>query len=155
RELRQLARVAAAEDNVIRLEAGAEHGDDRLDVLMPLLRTALAEARLADVRLERAALVGQVAELHRRDEPVHRESGAEARAEPEEEHLPALVAAERLHRGVVDDPRGLPERGSEVEARPALAEVHRIDEDAVFGDRRGDADRDHVPLPTLDHPEHL
>ena len=60
-----------------------------------------------------------MAELHRLQDPVHDHRRAEAGAEPEEQHPPALVAAERLHRRVVHDLGRLPERGLEVEADPA------------------------------------
>ena len=52
--------------------------------------------------------------------PSHDQRGAETGAEAEEEHLAALVAAQRLHRGIVDHLDRTPEGGLEVEADPSL-----------------------------------
>ena len=51
------------------------------------------------------------------------ERRADASAEADEEHAPAVVAPERLHRGVVHHANGLAERFREVEAHPAVAEI--------------------------------
>ena len=92
--------------------------------------------------------------LHGNDEPVDDQRRPEARSEPEEEHPPAVVAAERLHGRVVDELRRLAERGLEVESDPALAEVDRLADDAPVHDRRRHADRDADVLPVRRHLEH-
>ena len=74
----------------------------------------------------RPFLIGQVREFHRLEHAIDDERGAESGAEAEEEHAAALVAAQRLHRRVVDDANGTPERLLEVEADPALAQVPRL-----------------------------
>ena len=72
---------------------------------------------------------------------------ADTGAEAEEEHAPAVVAAERLHGGVVDHADGLAERGCEVEAHPAVAEIARLGARSVGVDGPGITDRDDVVVP--------
>ena len=52
--------------------------------------------------------------------------GDESGAESEEEHAAALVAAERLHGGVVDHLHRAAEGGGEIEADPTGPEIVRI-----------------------------
>ena len=55
------------------------------------------------------------------------ERGAEAGAEAEKQHASAaVITAERLQRGVVNDPHRFPERLREIESGPAVAEMFRI-----------------------------
>lgn len=49
-------------------------------------------------------------ELHRRDHAIDDERRAQTRPETQEQHRAAGVAAERLHRRIVDDLHGAPER---------------------------------------------
>jgi hypothetical protein len=90
-----------------------------------------------------------VSELHRHDNALDDECRTEPGSDSQEEHLAALVAAERLHRRVVDDLRRLPEHGAEVESDPPGAEVHRLGDDAPRVHRRGNADRDGVVRPVV------
>ena len=77
------------------------------------------QAALAEQVLERLILVRQVRELERDDAAVVDERGAEARAEAEEQHAAAFVAAERLHGRVVQDPDGLAEAPRPSRSRPS------------------------------------
>ncbi len=77
-------------------------------------------------------------------------SAAEARAEAEEQHPPAPVAAERLHDRVVDEPDRLAERPLVVEADPAPAEVRGLLRGVAVGHRPREADRDRVVRPVGD-----
>jgi len=63
------------------------------------------------------------------------------------EHLSAVVAAERLHRGVVDHAHRAAERAREVEPDPTLAEVPRFALWTALAHRAGEAERDAVELP--------
>ena len=100
-ELFQLLHVAAAEHHLVRLERRAQALDDVEHRAPPLLLAETLEAADAEVVLVGPLPVRQVAELHRLDDAVDDEGRAEPGAEAEEEHLPAPVAAERLHRRVV------------------------------------------------------
>jgi hypothetical protein len=53
--------------------------------------------------LERSIPVRQMAQLHRLDDAVDDEGRPQTGSEAQEEHLAALVGAQRLHRRVVDD----------------------------------------------------
>ena len=82
-----------------------------------------AQAVLSAAVLDGLVTVEKMGELQRYDTALVHERGAETQAGPEEEHAPALVAAERLHRRVVNDPRGDAKRRFEIEADPSLTEV--------------------------------
>ena len=118
----------------------------------PLARAVLLLAADADVILERTALaVRQVRELHRQHFAARDHAGAEAGAETEEEHLAALharsaMAADRLHRSVVEQLDRHAERAAIVEVLPTRPEVHGILERTAVLDRRGQADGDRVDL---------
>ena len=88
-------------------------------------------------------------ELERLDDVVGDQRRAEPGAEPEEEHPAALVAADRLHGCVVDDPRRLAERALVVEADPARPQVDRLGDQLAAAHRCGDADADDVPRPAV------
>src|SRR5262245_9503761 len=115
----ELVDVAAAEDDVLRLERGDEASDDVLDVTPPLRQPMSFQSVQSDVRLERFVPVRQVAQLHRLHDAVDDHGGAETGPEPQKEHLAAFVAAQRLHGGVVDELDRPSEGGPIVESDPA------------------------------------
>ena len=83
------------------------------------------------------------------------ERGADARAEAEEEHASAVVAAESLHRRVVDHTDRPAECGFEVEAHPAVAEISRLGAGAVGVDCSWIADGEDVVVPVAGDFAHL
>jgi len=93
-------------------------------------------------------------QLHRLEHAVDDQRGADAGAEAEEQHAAAVVAAERLHRRVVDHADRTSERAREVEADPAAAEIHRLGHRLSVHDDAGISNRDDVELPVLDGGEH-
>src|SRR5262249_57636352 len=99
----ELVDVAAAEDDVLRLQRGDEASDDVLDVTPPLRQPMSFQSVQSDVRLERFVPVRQVAQLHRLHDAVDDHGGAETGPEPQIEHLAAFVAAEPLHGGALDE----------------------------------------------------
>ena len=139
--------VPAAEDDVLGRHGGAQQLRGLEDHGLPLRFAELAQAALAGVVLERLVAEGQMRQLQRHQPSIVDEGGAETRAEPEEQHPAAFVAAERLHRGVVDDPRRDAERAFVVEAHPAATEVPRLLHDRATEDRAGDADGGDVERP--------
>ena len=80
-----------------------------------------------------------MAQFQADDDVIDDERRAQAGAEAEEEHSAALVSAQRLHGGVVDDAHRLAEAGLQVEAEPAGAEVDRLLGDLAADDRRREA----------------
>src|SRR5262245_44327476 len=122
----ELADVAAAEDDVLRLERGAEASDDVLDVTPPLRQPMSFQSVQSGVRLDRFVPVRQVAQLHRLHDAVDDHGGAETGPEPQKEHLAAFVAAQRLHGGVVDELDRTSEDGPIVESDPARAQMARL-----------------------------
>src|SRR5262249_54251066 len=118
RQRLELVNVAAPEDDVLWLERGDEASDDVLDVVAPLSEPMRLQPVQSDVLLERAVPVRQVAELHRLDNALDDHGGAQAGAEPEEEHLAVAVTAEPLHRRIVDDLDGTPKCSPIVESDP-------------------------------------
>src|SRR6185437_6398502 len=110
--------------------------------LAPLLVAEPPAAALADVVLESAAVfVGHVTDLHGLHRAVENQRRAEARAEPEEEHPAAFIAAERLHRRIVDHPYWPAESLPEVIADPTRSEVERLGGDLPAQHQPGVADR--------------
>ncbi len=100
----ELFAVAAAKDDVIGIQRRFQALHDFGDVAAPLFFAEAFEAAKAEVIFVGFPFfVGQVRELHRLKKAVHNHGGAEAGAEAEEKHVAAFVAAEGLHRGVVDD----------------------------------------------------
>src|SRR5262249_54829196 len=93
-QLLQLLDVPAPEHDIVGLEGCGQAGHHVRDVATPLLLAPLFQAAPSDVVLLGALLVRQMAELHRLDDPVDDERGAEPGAESQEEHLPALVASQ-------------------------------------------------------------
>ena len=59
------------------------------------------------------------------NDPVRNQGGAQSRPQAQEQHPPAFVVAQRLHRSIVDNTHGTVEGGGEVEANPARPEVPR------------------------------
>src|SRR6185312_11886477 len=102
-KLLQLPDVPSTQHDIVGLERCGQPGYHIRDVAPPLALSPLLEAALPDVLLVGALLVGQMPELHRLDDAVDDERGAEPRPEPQEEHLAAFVAAQGLHRRIVDD----------------------------------------------------
>src|SRR6185436_19601575 len=96
RKLAQFLCVAAAEDDVLRLQRVLETGDDFGHGLRPFLLAEAIEAALADVVLERLLAIRKVSDLHGLDDAVDDHRGAETRAEAKEQHPPPVIAAERL-----------------------------------------------------------
>ena len=92
-------------------------------------------------------LVREVSELHGLEHALDDQRRAETGPEAEEEHAAASVAAEGLHRGVVDELHGPAEGASEVEAHPAAAEVVRLRNHVPVDHRSGIADGDVVVGP--------
>src|SRR5262245_64008913 len=85
----ELMDVAAAEDDVLRLERGDEASDDVLDVAPPLRQPTSFQSVQSDVRLERFVPVRQVAQLHRLDDDVDDERRDEAGSPDVKEQLSA------------------------------------------------------------------
>ena len=150
RQFLQFLDVAAADDDVVRSDRLDHPRRAVLDVLLPLLPAQPAQGAVAEVILVGAVLERQVGQLHGDDDAIGHHRGAQAGAEAEKQHQPALVAAERLHRRVVDDPDRAAECGSEIEADPPASEVVRLLDDAAVADASRVADRDRVVLPVRD-----
>src|SRR5262249_31788432 len=98
-------------------------------------------------------------QLHRLDDAVDDESRTEACSQTEEEHLAALVAAQRLHRRIVDDLDGTSEGGLVVEGDPTRPQIARLHDRRTVEQGARVADRYGVVLPApgdgLDAGHHL
>src|SRR5262249_55841793 len=79
---------------------------------------------------------------------VYHHRGSQASAQSEKEQLPALVASERLHRSIVDNPDGATECLSKIESDPAATQVMRFCNRMTVQDRSRITDRDHVERPS-------
>src|SRR5205814_10459726 len=116
-KLLELRRVSTADHDLVRLERCTEACDHVQHVLPPAPLAVALEPSDADVILERVPfLVRKVSELHGLEHALDDQGRAETGPEAEEEHAAAAVAAERLHRGVVDELHGPAEGASDAEA---------------------------------------
>jgi hypothetical protein len=160
RQFVDLVGVAAAEHDVIGLQRGEQALEHVIDLALPFFPAEALERGGADALLEGLAMaVRQMRQLHRLQHAVGDHRRTEAGAESEEQHLAALIAADRLHQRVVDDPGRPAERLLEIEAAPAGTEIVRLRNRPVVGDRPGIADRDELVGPVarqrLDLAHHL
>ena len=144
-------RVATAEDHVVGGEGDGEvarpprrapSATRRLPTRFSPLRPSMAPRVLP-------VLARELAELERDDHVLRDQRRADAGAEAEEEHPAAFVAAERLHRGVVDDAHRAIECGREIEADPPRTEVARLGPRPLRAGESGIADRDRLVTPVL------
>src|SRR5688572_22247064 len=128
-------------------------------MLLPFPSTQSLEGLSAEIVLVRTAPEWQMCQFQRNDDAaIDHQGGAQAGAEAEKQQQSALVAPERLHGGIVDDPDRAPERRLEVESHPAATEVAGFGDDAPLDDSSRVADRDRVVLPVrgevLDRSDH-
>src|SRR5581483_6853027 len=115
------------------------------DVLAPRATSELMIAGFAEVFLVRFAVpIRQMRELERNQHSLAHHRRSQTGAESEKQHAAAFVAAERLHRGIVDDADGLFERRFEIEANPTASKVPRVACRTSVDDRAGVANRDGV-----------
>ena len=106
-----------------------------------------AQAEIVLVGL--AFLVAEMGQLHWFEHAVHDHRRAEAGAETEKQHAAALVAADGLHRGVVDQFHRDAEGFVEVETDPAATEIVRLAQRTAVDDRSGIAERNAVVVPAF------
>src|SRR5262245_28629918 len=92
----------------------------------PFLFSSLLQAALADVIFIGPLLVRKVSQLHRLDGPIEDHGGTETGSQPQKQHLAALVAAQSLHGGIIDDLDGPLERGLEIKSYPTAPEIMRF-----------------------------
>ena len=148
REPPQQLGVATADHHAVDLQPESEQIDHFENVAPPFFLARSLQARRADILFVGSPFFErQVRELHRLEPAVDDHGGAEAGAETEKQHASARIAAERLHRGIVDHFHRPAECAPEIEANPTLAEVNRLAHRLAVYDRRGIADRDRIVLP--------
>src|SRR5205823_12094566 len=57
---------------------------------------------------------------------IHNQSGSEAGSQPQEEHLTAFIAPDRLHGGVIYQLCGEPECLPEIKSEPTPSQIFRL-----------------------------
>src|SRR6266581_1170521 len=130
----ELPGVAAADQDVVGGERGGEARNDVGDLPAPFLLAQAFEAAQADVILVGRLLVRQVAQFHRLDDAFDDHRRTEAGTEADKKHLATLVAAQCLHRRIVDDLGRAAEGGLVVEPHPPRPEVVRLGDRAAAQD---------------------
>src|SRR3984957_1265032 len=106
RHFLELARVAAAKHDIVGFQYRLQGLDHLLDGAAPFLGAQAAAAAGAEIVFVGATLlIKHVGEFHRLDDPIDDHGRPQARAQSKEQHAAALVTADGLHGGVVDDPR--------------------------------------------------
>ncbi len=146
--------IAPAEDDVVGFERGFQFPHHVHHVAAPLLLAQALQTRFADVVLIGAAmLVRKMGELEGLQDSVHNQRGTETRAQAEEQHAAAVVAAEGLHGRVIEDPDRMMEGFAEVEADPASAEIVGLGYGLAVEYRAGITDGNDIVLPLGDGAE--
>src|SRR5437667_4662042 len=127
REPPQQLGIATADHYAVDLQPESEQIDHFENVAPPFFLARSLQARRADILFVGSSFFErQVCELHRLEPAVDDHGGAETGAETEKQHASARIAAERLHRGIVDHFHRPAECAPEIEANPTLAEVNRL-----------------------------
>ena len=159
RQLFQFLHVASSQNYVIGLKGGDQARHHIRDIAAPLFLASFFECLSADIILIRALLIRKMAELHGLDDAIHNQGRTEACAQPQEEHLAALVAAQGLHGRVVDDLDGTAECAFKIKSDPPGRQVMRVGNRPVLNNRAGISHGDCVILPRssefLDASNHL
>src|SRR6516225_5568545 len=143
----KLLDIAPAENDVVRLEGCCQAFNNIKDIFAPFVLTVPLQTSKADVVLVGSLAIGKVAELHGLQESVDNHGGAKARTQAKEQHASTLVAAQRLHGGVINHLDRASESLLEVKPDPAGSEVVRIVEDTALQHRSRIPDRDGLVLP--------
>ncbi len=141
--------VAAPEHDVIGDEGLFQQPDRAHRFAFPRFLTQLLQTFVAQLVLNDPVIhVGQITQFERQDVIRPDERRPQPGAEAEEKHAPfAAITAERLERGVVDNPHRFPERFGKIKSGPVLAEVFRVCHDFAVPHRGGKSDRDRVEIP--------
>src|ERR1700722_1158185 len=143
--------IATAEDDVIGFERGLQKFSDFEDFAAPFFLAVFFQTSDAQVVLVGFSLfVFEMGEFHGFEIAVGNHGGAETGAETEEEHFAALVTAESLHGGIIDDFYGMAEGFGEVHTHPAATEIVRLAKRGAVDDGTGIAEGDAVEFPAFD-----
>ena len=126
RQLLQLFHVAPAEDHVVGFQRCDEVGYNVRDMPLPPLYAPAVQASLPDKVFIGVLFVRQTAEFHRLDDAVHDHRRSQAGSQAQEQHLPALVAAPRLHGSVIDQLHRPAEGSFKIEPDPTAPQVVRF-----------------------------
>src|SRR5262249_37332628 len=104
-QLFELLDVAAAKDNIVRLQRGDQSFNNICDMTAPALLAVAFQSGSSDVVFVCPFLVRKVAELHRFDNTVDDHGRAQPSTKTQKQQFAALIATQSLHGGVVEDLR--------------------------------------------------
>src|SRR5258708_39570742 len=111
RQRQEMTYVPTTKHHILGVERREEHGHDELYLPPPCRLAEPNQSSFAEIVLIRVVLsIRQVRQLERNDDTVGHERRAQSGTQPHEKHVSALIAAKRLHRGVVDHLHGSAER---------------------------------------------
>ena len=146
----KLAGISSAQHDAVTEQCCAEQVADAMHMLLPTLVAEPQQARLAEVVLVASALaIRQVRNLQRLHPPVIHDRRAESGAKSQEQHAAAGIAAQCLHRCIVDALHGLAECLLEVEGRPATTDIDRLAKWTVVLHRPRIPERDGLVVPVF------
>ena len=143
----QLPDIASAQYHVVGFKSGDHASHDIFHVASPLLLAVFFQSSESDVALVRSLLVRQMTEFHRLHDTIHDKGRTEPRAQAEEQHLAALVTAQSLHGGVIDDLKRTPECCSKIKTDPAPSQIVGFGNRSIVKDSPRIANRDRVIFP--------
>src|SRR4029077_9742163 len=104
RQLIQSLRAAAAENDIIGNQRFLQQYDGTKDLAFPPLFAEPFQSRLAEVILDNVpAAIRQIAKLEWEHFASQDQRRSQSGAQSKKQHPPAAIAAEGLHRGVIDD----------------------------------------------------
>src|SRR5215831_13113649 len=119
--------VAAAQNHFSGFERRFQSFHHIGNVALPFPLPVFLESVTTDIVLVRPVPIRQMANFHRLDDAVVNQRAAEPCSEPQKQHRSFAIAAERLHRRVVDDLDGTIESALEVKSDPSFARLRGSD----------------------------
>src|SRR6516164_7715074 len=118
-------------------------------MLAPFLFPMLFQATKTDVILVCPFPVWKVPQFHGFDNPIHDKRRSQTSTETKKEHAALLVAAQSLHRRIVQNLDRAAERLFIMKSDPTFAEIVRFKKRPVAYDRSGISDGDGLVFPIL------
>ena len=152
RQLFQFLNIASSQNYIIGFKGGDQARHHIHHITPPLFLASFFECCAPHVVLVGALLVREMAKLHRFDDAIHNQRRAEAGAQPQEEHLAALIAAQRLHGRVINDLDGTAKCAFKIKSDPPGRQVMRVGDRPVLHNRAGISHGDSPVFPPFSKP---
>src|SRR3954470_440854 len=103
RQFIELLYVASAQDDIVWFERSDQSSYHLRDIPSPPPFAPPLQSSLTNVVFVRVLPIGKVTEFHRLDNSIDNQRGPQTGSQAQEQHFPALIAAQSLHGCVIDE----------------------------------------------------